>query len=70
LLTLDDALTKLAAENQAAADLAKLRIFAGLTIDEAADSLGLARRTGFRHWTYARSFLQVELLGGDPSSKR
>jgi len=63
LLALDDALTKLASENQAAADLAKLRLFAGLTIDEAAESLGVSRRTGFRHWTYARSFLQVELTG-------
>jgi RNA polymerase sigma factor (TIGR02999 family) len=63
LLALDDALTKLARENQAAADLAKLRLFAGLSIDEAADSLGLSRRTGYRHWTYARSFLQIEMTG-------
>lgn len=66
LLALDDALTKLAGENQAAADLAKLRLFAGLTIDEAAESLGVSRRTGFRHWTYARSFLQAEMTGDSP----
>jgi DNA-binding transcriptional regulator LsrR (DeoR family) len=39
--------TKLARENQAAADLAKLHLFAGLTVDEAAESLGVSRRTGF-----------------------
>ena len=66
LLALDDALTKLAGENQAASDLAKLRLFAGLTIDEAAESLGESRRTGFRHWTYARSFLQAEMTGDSP----
>ncbi len=47
LLTLDDALTKLEIENRQAADLAKLRLFAGLTVDEAADSLGISRRSGF-----------------------
>jgi RNA polymerase sigma factor (TIGR02999 family) len=63
LLALDDALTRLDRENQPAGDLAKLRLFAGLTVDEAADSLGISRRTGFRHWTYARAFLQAELSG-------
>jgi hypothetical protein len=64
LLSLNDGLTKLARENQASADLAKLRLFAGLTVDEAAQSLGLPRRTGFRYWTYARAFLQIEMQGG------
>ena len=50
-----------ARENQVAADLAKLRLFAGLTVDEASESLGVSRRTGFRHWTYARAFLQIEI---------
>lgn len=63
LLDLDEALTKLAGANPAAADLAKLRLFAGATVDEAAEYLGLSRRTGFRHWTYARAFLQAELKG-------
>lgn len=61
LLDLDDALTKLAGEDPAAAELAKLRLFAGLTVDEAAESLGISRRTGFRHWTYARAFLQLRM---------
>jgi RNA polymerase sigma factor (TIGR02999 family) len=61
LLALDDALTKLGHENAQAADLAKLRLFTGLTVDEAADTLGVSRRTGFRLWTYARAFLQADL---------
>jgi predicted DNA-binding protein (UPF0251 family) len=64
LLALDDALVKLAGEDQAAADLAKRRLFAGLTVEEAAEQLGMSRRTGFRHWTYARAFLEIELQRG------
>jgi RNA polymerase sigma factor (TIGR02999 family) len=68
LLALDEALTRLQRENQAAAELAKLRLFTGLTVDEAADALGISRRTGFRFWTYARAFLQAELTADDPSA--
>jgi RNA polymerase sigma factor (TIGR02999 family) len=63
LLALDEALTKLAGMNPAAANVAKLRLFAGLEVAEAAENLGLSRRTGFRQWTYARAFLQAELKG-------
>ena len=66
LLALDDALTKLERENRPAADLAKLRLFTGLTVDEAADSLAISRRSGFRLWTYARAFLQAELADDSP----
>ena len=61
LLALNDALVKLAHEDVSAAKLAKLRLFAGLTVDDAAASLGMSRTTGFRQWTYARAFLQAEL---------
>jgi RNA polymerase sigma factor (TIGR02999 family) len=61
LLALDEALARLERENRQAADLAKLRLFTGLTVDEAADGLGVSRRTGFRLWTYARAFLQADL---------
>jgi RNA polymerase sigma factor (TIGR02999 family) len=61
LLALDDALARLERENRQAADLAKLRLFTGLSVDEAADSLGVSRRSGFRLWTYARAFLQADL---------
>jgi DNA-directed RNA polymerase specialized sigma24 family protein len=61
LLDLDEALNRLSAANRDAGELAKLRLFAGLTVDEAAENLGISRRTGFRQWTYARAFLQAEL---------
>jgi RNA polymerase sigma factor (TIGR02999 family) len=61
VLSLEEALVKLAGEDAAAAALAKLRLFAGLTVDDAAVALGISRTTGFRHWTYARAFLQAEM---------
>jgi RNA polymerase sigma factor (TIGR02999 family) len=60
-LLLDDALACLAKEDPSAAQVAKLRLFAGLSIDDAALALGLARATAFRHWTYARAWLQAKL---------
>jgi RNA polymerase sigma factor (TIGR02999 family) len=60
LLEIDDALDRLAAENRVIAELVKLRIFAGLSVDEAATALGISRTTGFRHWTYARAWLRAE----------
>jgi RNA polymerase sigma factor (TIGR02999 family) len=68
LLALDEALTRLERENQPAAELAKLRLFTGLTVDEATDALRISRRTGFRRWTYARAFLQAELSADDPTA--
>jgi RNA polymerase sigma factor (TIGR02999 family) len=60
-LLLDDALTCLAEEDAATAEVAKLRLFAGLSADEAADLLDISRATAFRHWTYARAWLQARL---------
>lgn len=68
VLLLDEALIKLAGEDAVTAELAKLRLFAGLTVDEAAESLGISRSTGFRHWTYARAFLQAEMQDEGNSS--
>jgi RNA polymerase sigma factor (TIGR02999 family) len=64
LLALDDALGLLAHESPPCADLVKLRFFAGLTLDEAALSLGLARRTADRCWAYARARLYEMLSDG------
>jgi RNA polymerase sigma factor (TIGR02999 family) len=64
LLAIDDALQRLAQESPLCADLVKLRFFAGLTHEEAAVSLGLARRTADRYWAYARARL-YELLSAD-----
>jgi RNA polymerase sigma factor (TIGR02999 family) len=57
LLALDEALTQLAARDAEAAELVKLRFFAGLTSAKAAEALGISPRTADRVWTYARAFL-------------
>ncbi len=61
LVALDEALTQLAARDAEAADLVKLRFFAGLTSAQAADALGISPRTADRVWTYARTFLLAAL---------
>jgi RNA polymerase sigma factor (TIGR02999 family) len=67
LLAVDEALTKLAADDPTAAQLVKLRYFAGLTVDDAGKAVGVSTTTAYRHWNYARAFLQAELLGQDDS---
>jgi RNA polymerase sigma factor (TIGR02999 family) len=57
LVDLSDALDRLAAAYPQCAELVKLRFFAGLTLDEAAAALGLARRTADRQWAFARAWL-------------
>lgn len=59
ILAIDDVLDQLAAETPAAAELVKLRVFAGFTVNEAADALGISRTTAFRQWTYARAWLRA-----------
>lgn len=61
LLALDEALAKLKAADADAAQLVQLRYFAGLSIRESADVLGIAPRTADRLWTYARAFIHNEL---------
>jgi RNA polymerase sigma factor (TIGR02999 family) len=60
LLAINDALDRLAAEAPDVAELVKLRVFAGLSVNEAAQALGTSRTTAFRHWTYARAWLRAE----------
>ncbi|MBA3480373.1 MAG: sigma-70 family RNA polymerase sigma factor [Pirellulales bacterium] len=67
LIELDDAIQALASEDEVGANLVKLRFFAGLTLGEAAESLGIPRRTADRHWAYARAWLYDQLSGGDAS---
>ena len=61
LLALDEALARLAAHEPRAADVVKLRFFAGLTAEQAADSLGISLRTANRHWAYAKAWLYQQL---------
>jgi RNA polymerase sigma factor (TIGR02999 family) len=64
LIELDDAMQHLAEADQIGAELVKLRFFAGLTLKEAAECLGIPRRTADRHWAFARAWL-YDQLGGD-----
>ena len=57
LLAVDEALAKLAAEEPVKAELVKLRYFAGLTLEQAAEVLQLSPATAKRYWTYARAWL-------------
>ena len=61
LLAMDEALTKLAAEDPMKAELVKLRFFAGLTVEEAGRLLGISERSVKRHWAFARAWLYAEL---------
>jgi RNA polymerase sigma factor (TIGR02999 family) len=57
LLDLDAALVRLTEVDAQAAALVRLRLFAGLTVKEAASALGVSRRTAERDWTFARTWL-------------
>ena len=63
VVALDEALTRLAAADPTAAELVKLRYFAGLTLPQAAAALKLAPRSADRLWAYARAWLRVALEG-------
>jgi RNA polymerase sigma factor (TIGR02999 family) len=63
LVALDEALSRLAATEPAKAELVKLRYFAGLTMPEAAEVLGVSLATAERHWTFAKAWLYAELAG-------
>jgi RNA polymerase sigma factor (TIGR02999 family) len=68
LLALDEALTRLAAREPAKAKLVKLRYFAGLSIDEAADLMRISRTTAKRYWAFARAWLLAE-IDAEPEEK-
>jgi RNA polymerase sigma factor (TIGR02999 family) len=61
IIALDEALEKLAQEDQVKADLVKLRYFAGLTIEQSAEILSISRATAERYWSYARAWLFDEI---------
>jgi RNA polymerase sigma factor (TIGR02999 family) len=66
LLALDEALSRLAASAPAKAELVKLRYFAGLSIDEAADLMHISRTTAKRYWAFARAWLLAEMDDPEP----
>ena len=63
LLDIDEALTRLAAEDPQAAQLVQMRYFAGLSIEDAAEVVGLSRSGAYEHWAYARVRLRCLLQG-------
>jgi RNA polymerase sigma factor (TIGR02999 family) len=64
LLALDEALAQLAVTDPQAAELVKLRYFAGLTIKQAAEALGISPRTADFLWAFARAWLLRQLEAG------
>ncbi len=66
LLALDEALSRLAAEDPEAAHIVQLRYFGGLSVEEAAQALGVSRAHAYRQWTFARAWLLQALSGGGP----
>jgi RNA polymerase sigma factor (TIGR02999 family) len=61
LLAVNEALEKFGQEDRQKAELVKLRYFVGLTLEQAAEVLGLSTATAKRHWTYARAWLFREI---------
>jgi len=68
LLIVDEALTKLAAQDPQCAELVKLRFFGGMSYEEAAEALGISERSAYRYWTFARAWLHRELSRSNLSS--
>ncbi len=67
LLALDEALTRLAARDPVRAQLVMLHFFAGLTMPEAAQILGISLSTAERNWRFARAWLYAELTDEAPA---
>lgn len=61
ILALDEALAKLETEDRIRSDIVKMRYYAGLTIEQAAEVLGISRTTVARHWAFAKAWLYAEI---------
>lgn len=61
LLAVDEALTRLAVEDAEAARLVTLRFYGGLSMEEAAEVMGISRASAYRHWSYARAWIRCAL---------
>jgi RNA polymerase sigma factor (TIGR02999 family) len=70
LVALDEALGRLAIEDEPAAALVKLHFFAGLAIEKAGELRGLSRASAYRLWAYARAWLRADITGGDQPQQR
>src|SRR5436305_2424322 len=63
LLALDEAIDRLAGEDPTAASLVRLRYYAGLSLEQAAEPPAISTATAYRHWAYARAWLLCALIG-------
>ena len=70
LLALDEALDQLAIKDARKAELVKLRYFAGLTMEQAAETLGISLATAHRDWNYARAWLHRSIVDSSESQKK
>jgi RNA polymerase sigma factor (TIGR02999 family) len=61
VLSLDELLTRLGEEDAAAAQVAQLHLFAGLSVEETGEALGISRAMAYRNWKYARAWLREAL---------
>jgi RNA polymerase sigma factor (TIGR02999 family) len=68
LIALDEALERLSKKDKVKANLVKLRYFAGLTGEQAAEVLGISLSTANRYWAYARTWLLLEMTKGDETT--
>ncbi len=67
LLAVDEVIDQMAEHDPPSAELVKLHVFAGLTLDRAAEVLGISSRTAYRNWAYARAWM-FRRLGGEGSA--
>ena len=65
VVALHEALRQLEAEDPVRGEVVKLRAFAGLTVEQTAETMGLSPATVKRHWTYAHAWLRVRIQEGD-----
>jgi RNA polymerase sigma factor (TIGR02999 family) len=70
LLALDEALERLGCHDPVAGQLVKLRYYAGLSLEQAAEALGVSSATAYRHWTFGRAWLHGQLLADGEDSGR
>ena len=68
LLALDEALERLGRHDPVAGQLVKLRYYAGLSLEQAAEALGISSATAYRHWTVGRAWLHGQLLADSEES--
>ena len=68
-LAIDEAVTRLAEDDPVAANVVKLHVFAGMTLEETGEALGISRATVYREWAYARSALRIALQDRDLDSR-